>query len=71
MDIIDKVVEVQYLHPKPGDVILIKVDKNETTEIVNDLYKAFEVFFENNGFKNKVLIIPENIELSILRKEEN
>jgi len=65
-----KVVDVIKFELKSTDIILLKIPKELAEEQIQALEKRWMELLENIGIKNQILVITDNIELSVLEKKE-
>ena len=62
-----KDLEISKLGVKENEVIVLKVKYGSmTNEVMRDMHNGFKQMFP----KNKVVIIPKDMEISTMRKEE-
>jgi hypothetical protein len=73
MELLDKIKQIQILTPKPGDVLVVTVDKSTSNATMNQIAKTYDNSLMKLGFTEKniqVIYYAGDMKIDIVRKEE-
>lgn len=58
------------LRLQPGDLLVVKIDHTISAEICGRIRDHFEAALKASGISNRVLVVDNSIELSVLARDE-
>lgn len=70
MDILEKIKEINLLRPQKDDIIIVKVPSQVSYTEMGHIEKYIQELLNEIGFNNKILVCYNDLDFSIVRKEE-
>lgn len=69
-DIIDCIEQIQSMRLQPDDLIIVTIDISYTDQQRDEIARTFHKALRDNGYDNKIILKPSDIDINILRKED-